>query len=258
MPTSTGQFVWHELMTTDVKASLAFYGKVVGWTAQAMPMSDGQTYYVLEAGGRGMGGMMEISKAQRDAGMRSGWIGYITSPDVDAEVKRVQKAGATVHQPAADIPNVGRFAPVSDPQGAAFILFKPNPPPGGAPPAATGVGSVGWAELHTTDWKAAFAFYSEIFGWQKADAMEMGPLGTYQLFTTGAAPVGGMMNRADLKLPPHWLYYFTVEGVDAAAKRTKDSRGEVLDGPSEVPGGSWILQCRDPQGAAFALVAPKR
>src|SRR5277367_454908 len=111
MPTSRGQFVWHELMTTDVKASLAFYGKLVGWSAQPMPMAGGETYYVLEASGRGLGGMLEISKAQREAGMRSGWIGYISSPDVDADVKRLQKAGATVHQPAAEIPNVGRFAP---------------------------------------------------------------------------------------------------------------------------------------------------
>lgn len=258
MPTSTGQFIWHELMTTDVKAALAFYEKVVGWTARVMPMADGAAYHVLEANGRGMGGMLEVSKAQRDAGMRSGWVGYITSPNVDADVARVKKAGATVHRPAEDIPNVGRFAPVSDPQGAGFILFKPKPPPGDVPPQATGVGSAGWAELYTTDWKAAFAFYSEIFGWQKAEALEMGAMGTYQMFTAGAAPVGGMMNRVDLKLPPHWLYYFTVEGIDAALKRAKDKGGEVLHGPSEVPGGSWIIQCRDPQGAIFALVAPKR
>jgi predicted enzyme related to lactoylglutathione lyase len=202
--------------------------------------------------------MLEISKAQRDAGMRSGWVGYITSPDVDVDVTRLKKAGAQVHRAAQDIPNVGRFAAVSDPQGAGFILFKPNPPAGGAPPQATGVGSTGWAELHTTDWKAAFSFYSEIFGWKKAEALEMGEMGTYQMFTTGAEPVGGMMNRTDLKLPPHWLYYFKVEGVDAALGRTKDKGGEVLHGPTEVPGGSWILQCRDPQGASFALVAPKR
>jgi uncharacterized protein len=255
---TTGHFNWHELMATDVKAALAFYGHVVGWTSRAMPMTDGGAYHILEASGRGMGGMLEVSKSQRDAGIRSGWVGYITSPDVDVDVTRLKKAGANVHRPAEDIPNIGRFAPVSDPQGAAFILFEPKPPLGEVPPQATGVGAVGWAELHTTDWKAAFAFYSEIFGWQKAEALDMGAMGTYQIFTTGAAPVGGMMNRVDLKLPPHWLYYFNVEGIDAALKRVKEKGGEVLHGPSEVPGASWIIQCRDPQGATFALVAPKR
>lgn len=258
MATFMGQFVWHELMTTDVKAALAFYGQVVGWTSRAMPRADGGAYHVLEASGRGMGGMLEISKAQRDEGMGSSWVGYITSRDVDADVTRLKKAGAKVHRPAEDIPNIGRFAPVSDRQGAAFVLFKPMPPAGEAPPQATGVGSVGWAELHTKDWKAAFAFYSEIFGWQKTEAHDMGAMGTYQVFSTGAAPVGGMMNRVEASLPPHWLYYFNVEGIDAALKRVKDHGGALLHGPSEVPGGSWIIQCRDPQRGAFALVSAKR
>jgi predicted enzyme related to lactoylglutathione lyase len=258
MATSKGQFVWHEYTTTDVKAALAFYGHVVGWTSKPLPSEGGGTYHVLEAGGRGMGGMFEISKGQNSAGMAQGWVGYISSPDVDADATRLKKAGGQVHRPPADIPNIGRFAPVSDPQGAGFILFNPKPPPGEPPPQATGLGAVGWDELYATDWKKAFAFYSEMFGWKKGDAMDMGAMGTYQLFTTGAAPVGGMMNRADPAVPPHWLYYFNVEGIDAALKRVKDRRGEVQHGPTEVPGGSWIIQCRDPQGGIFALVAPKR
>jgi len=97
-----------------------------------------------------------------------------------------------------------------------------------------------------------------MFNWQKGDAMDMGPMGTYQLFTTGADAVGGMMNRPDPKVPPHWVFYFTVDGIDAALKRTKENGGAVLNGPTEVPGGSWILQCRDPQGASFALVSQTR
>ena len=86
----------------------------------------------------------------------------------------------------------------------------------------------------------------------------MGGMGTYQVFTAGSAPVGGMMNRVDSRLPPHWLYYFNVEAIDAALKRVKSNGGEVSAEPSEVPGGSWTIRCRDPQGAIFALVAPKR
>ena len=258
MANPSGQFIWQELLTIDGMAALSFYKHVVGWTSQVMTMSDGAPYYVLEAGGRGMGGMLEISKAQRTTGMRSAWVGYISSPDVDKDVARLKNAGGQVHKAAEDIPTVGRFAPVSDPQGAAFILFKPQPPVGGAPPQATGPGALGWAELRTTDWKAAFAFYSGMFDWQKAEALDMGPMGTYQVFSTGEAPVGGMMNRSDATLPPYWLYYFNVEGIDAALLRVKRQDGEVLHGPSEVPGGSWIVQCRDPQGASFALVAPKR
>src|SRR5271169_1716809 len=122
MATSKGQFIWHEFMSTDVKAALAFYGKVVGWTSSAMPMAGGEAYHVLEASGRGMGGMFQISKEQAKGGMGPGWVGYISSPDVDADTTRLKKAGGTVHRPPEDIANVGRFAPVSDPQGAGFIL----------------------------------------------------------------------------------------------------------------------------------------
>jgi predicted enzyme related to lactoylglutathione lyase len=57
---------------------------------------------------------------------------------------------------------------------------------------------------------------------------------------------------------PFWLYYFNVDAIDAAAARAKANGGKILNGPHEVPGGLWIVMCMDPQGAAFAMVAPKR
>jgi uncharacterized protein len=57
---------------------------------------------------------------------------------------------------------------------------------------------------------------------------------------------------------PFWLYYFNVDAIDAAAGRAKDAGGKVLMGPHQVPGGGWIVQCFDPQGAMFAMVANKR
>ena len=95
-------------------------------------------------------------------------------------------------------------------------------------------------------------------GFGQSETMDMGALGAYQMFATGAAPVGCMMNRVDANIPPNWLYYFNVEAIDAALKRVKDKGGALTHGPTEVPGGSWIIQGRDPQGANFALVAPKR
>ena len=57
---------------------------------------------------------------------------------------------------------------------------------------------------------------------------------------------------------PHWLYYINVDAVDAAIARVSEAGGKVINGPMEVPGGSWIVQCLDPQGAMFALLAPRR
>ena len=157
----------------------------------------------------------------------------------------------------ADIPEVGRFSVVADPQGAIFILFKPsgadnNPAPPGTP------GHVGWHELYAADWASALDFYAARFGWTKADAVDMGAMGTYQLFAAGGEPIGGMMNKPDIIPSPVWLFYFNVTEVDAAVGRVNAHGGQVLNGPLQVPGGSWIVQCMDPQGAMFALVARKR
>jgi hypothetical protein len=85
----------------------------------------------------------------------------------------------------------------------------------------------------------------------------MGPMGLYQTFATGGAPVGGMMTKAEAIPSPFWLYYFNVDDIEAARARASQAGGQILFGPQQVPGGSWILHCRDPQGAMFAMVGPK-
>jgi uncharacterized protein len=117
---------------------------------------------------------------------------------------------------------------------------------------------VGWHELHARDGAKAWAFYSGLFGWTKAEALDMGPMGVYQTFGTGGTTGGGMMTKMPDAPAPFWLYYFNVAAIDAAMARVMKGGGKVLMGPHQVPTGQWILQCTDPQGAMFALVAPKR
>ena len=108
---------------------------------------------------------------------------------------------------------------------------------------------MGWHELFAADWEKAFAFYGELFGWQKADA-DIGPTGTYQLFSAERADDRRHVHQTSGSMPvPFWLYYFNVDDIDAAAERVKAGGGEVFEGPLEVPGGSWIVRCIDPQGA---------
>ena len=79
-------------------------------------------------------------------------------------------------------------------------------------------------------------------------------MGTYQMFGRGKGPIGGMMNKPpDMPAPPHWLYYITVDDVDAAIKRVERHGGQLLNGPMDVPGGDRVAACMDPQGGAFAL-----
>lgn len=146
----------------------------------------------------------------------------------------------------------------ADPHGAVFLLFKGNSEAQPEPAAPGAPGHIGWHELHAGDLDSAFAFYAGLFGWTKAEAIDMGPMGVYQTFATGGAPVGGMMTKtADMPVPC-WLYYINVEAIDAAVERVNAGGGKIIMGPHQVPGGSWIVQGFDPQGALFSLVAAKR
>ncbi len=249
-------FVWYELMSTDVTAAKAFYGKAVGWTAQDVPMA-GMPYTLLCAGSAQVGGMMTLPPEARGAGMQPCWVGYVGVPDVDRAVSTLEGLGGKVYRPPADIPTVGRFAVAADGQGAGFNLFAPLAGQS-RPPDSTAAGHIGWRELHTTDWPKAFDFYSAMFGWTRGDAVDMGPMGTYQLFSIHEQPAGGMFNSPAAKPVSHWLYYFIVDDIDTAGKRVGDGGGALTQGPTQVPGGSWIVQARDPQGAVFALVGPRK
>jgi uncharacterized protein len=256
MATSPKPFVWYELMTADMDAAKDFYGAVIGWNAQAWDQP-GARYTIMSAGDRPVAGVMPLPEEARQAGGRPGWLGYIHADDVDAATEGVRQAGGAVHRAPADIPNVGRFSVVADPQGAMFMLFKPSGAEN-APAAPMTPGHVGWHELYTSDWTAAFDFYAGRFGWTKGEALDMGPMGTYQLFAAGAEPIGGMMNKPDQIPSPVWTFYFVVPAADAAAARITGNGGQVLMGPHQVPGGSWIVHGMDPQGAMFAVVAANR
>jgi predicted enzyme related to lactoylglutathione lyase len=173
-------------------------------------------------------------------------------------VERVTQAGGSLHRAAENIPGVGRFAFVHDPQDAHFVLFTPAA--GSRPPSSPGPtpGQVGWRELLASDREAAFAFYANLFGWTKANAVDMGPMGLYQLFAAGGPDIGGIMTKPPAVPHAFWTYYFIVEAIDAATARVTEAGGRIVNGPHEVPGGSWIAQAFDPQGAFFAMVAPTR
>jgi uncharacterized protein len=256
MSTARGKFVWYDLMTSDIKAAESFYRSVIGWDAKDSGMAD-RSYTLLSVGPATVGGLMPIPEAARAQGAGPVWTGYIGVDDVDAYAARVKAAGGAVHRAPEDIPGVGRFAVVADPHGATFNLFKGNSDQEPAPPTPGTPGHIGWHELSAGDGASAFTFYSGLFGWTKAEAMDMGGMGVYQLFATGGAPVGGMMTKMPQTPAPFWLYYFNVDAVEAAMTRVKDSGGQVIHGPMEVPGGSWIAHGLDPQGAIFAMVGPK-
>lgn len=252
----TGRFCWYELYTTDPEGAQAFYTEVSGWGTEAWEGGD-QPYTMWTAAQGPIGGMMELPQEAREAGAPPHWIAYVSTTDVDGTMARAKELGASVGWGPFDLPDVGRVVGLQDPQGAWFALLEPatGAPGHDEPPR---MGEVSWHELATDDWKDAWSFYADLFDWSKDEAMDMGEMGTYQLFGRGAHPVGAMFDRPPQIPVANWLLYVRVPDMDAAVERVKAGGGQILNGPMEVPGGQ-ITQCLDPQGAAFAVhwVAPQ-
>lgn len=246
----------YEHLTKDPQAAIAFYGEVVGWKTQ--PFTEGGGDYIMWVGSQGpLGGVMKLPDEAAKMGAPSHWMAHVQVEDVDATAALTKKLGGKVCKEPTDIPTVGRFAVLADPQGAVISIFRPN-----GPMTLHDVSKEGefcWNELMTSDSGAAFEFYSQTLGWKILDEMDMGPMGTYRIFGVGERRLGGMMTTPKgAPMPPMWLFYTSTGDLDRAIARATGKGAEVLNGPMDVPGGGRIAQLLDQQGAAFALhQAPK-
>jgi predicted enzyme related to lactoylglutathione lyase len=247
--TIAGRFVWHELLTTDPQTAVSFYGDVVGWKTQAW--EGGQ--YTMWVGSQGpLGGTTELPERVRKMGAPPHWTSNVAVHDVDATAAKALELGGRVYVEPSDIPNVGRFAVIADPQGASISVFKPSGPM--SLHDSTKPGEFCWSELATSAHEDAFRFYSSLFGWKRLSDFDMGPMGKYLIYGVGEVRLGGMFTKPkEMQAPPSWIYYAQVADLDAALGRAKAKGAKLLNGPIDVPGGARIAQLTDPQGAFFAL-----
>lgn len=253
--TVLGRPLWYELMTTDMTAAETFYRAVLGWTASPFDGA-GQPYTMFNRSADApVAGVMA-----RPAEVKAPpfWAMYVGVPKIEDAAARIESLGGKAHTGVIEVPDVGRMQLMMDPQGAAFYIYEPASAEQ-PPEAAAEIGEASWHELMTTDAVAAMTFYQQVFGWTPSEAMDMGEMGTYQMFNRPHGMIGGMMNLTPemAQVPPNWQIYFRVPDVHAAAERIKAGGGQILNGPMEVPGGDWIVNAMDPQGAAFGLHATK-
>lgn len=246
-----GRIVWHDLMTPDVQSAVSFYTEAVGWGTEPFEIGSGPPYTMWTAAGTPLGGVMDMPPATAD--MPPHWLAYVNVPNVDETAQQAVALGGSIHKEATDIPDVGRFAVIADPQGATICIYTPKQSDTAAdtPPK---LGEFSWHELSTTDVPAALDFYSKLFGWTAGPTHDMGPLGIYQIFERNGVQLGGMFAAPpDDRTPPNWLGYVRVDSADRAAERVTKAGGKVVNGPMDVPDGGRIAQCMDPQGGMFAV-----
>lgn len=274
MSNPVGSFIWYELMTTDADAASAFYGAVIGWTVSPRDPASPMDYrHIARGDGGSAGGMLALAPDMIAGGARTGWLPYLYVTDVDAAVAAIRADGGGLTMPKMTLP-VGEIALVTDPQGVAFYVMTPVPPPG-QPDAASDVFSVTepqhvrWNELASPDLAGAKAFYAKHFGFEFNNSMPMGPMGDYCFIDHHGIVLGAIMQRQDqapgngesnagsARMPAQWLPYIGVPSAMAAKAAIEANGGTVMQGPHEVPGEQWVVVATDPQGGVFGVVGPK-
>jgi len=258
-----GDFIWYELLTSDLAGAKAFYDTVVGWNIQDRSDFPNDYRMIGRSDGKFAGGAMQINEEMKQGGARPVWLAYIYSPGVDAHAAAIERDGGKVTMAPFDIPGVGRVAMVTDPQGAPFYIMKPIPPEGD-PNAKSDVFStdqpqrVRWNELSTEDQDGAIDFYRRQFGWTQEGSMPMGEMGDYRFIQANGVNVGAIMRKPPQLPVSMWTYYIGVDDIDRAIAAINNGGGKVLNGPHEIPGGEFALNGLDPQGASFGLVGPRK
>jgi|SRR5581483_6432061 len=238
---TAGKVVWHEQHSADPSRAQAFYAELFGWELESFKPGE-MDYPMIHVNGQNHGGFW------KSEGDHAYWLAHVSVEDADATAERARAGGGSILHGPMDMPEVGRFVILADPQGAVISAYQPE----GEGPAASGV--FVWDELMTTDVEGAKQFYGDVFGWTSND-MEMGAVGPYTILRAGETDVAGLMGRPEgVEAPPHWLPYVGVDDVDGAAERAQELGAKLVAGPMDIPGdmGRFAVLL-DPLHAVFGV-----
>ncbi len=245
----TGHFAWRELMATDPGAASAFYSALFGWNPTLQSHPETGEYTLFSLGDRPICGLMA---AYGD--LPPIWFGYASVESVEDATQRAWSAGATILMPSMEIPTIGRFAIIADPEGAHICPFTASPSlsPSMPPPTQTPIaahGTFGWAELRCGALESAAAFYAKAFRWSFNRHEEPGSTPWLEV-QAEPEPVASL--GADQVEHAVWHHYVRVASLEKTLERALKLGASVVEPPTAVPGGVTALLA-DPQGAIFGL-----
>jgi uncharacterized protein len=236
-----GKFTWFELVTNDIDKAKTFYTETLGWKTGSMDMGSFQ-YHTLKFGDVPQAGLVAPQ-----GGAPNHWISYLAVDDVDARAKKATEHGGKVLVPPTDIPGVGRFALVADPQGARFNLFKGTSDEGGST-------RFHWNELWSPNAREVLPFYQEVLGFA-VETMQMST-GDYHVLKNADGGQGGVMTSPMPGVPAMWLPYVAIDDTDAAVERAKRMGGSVKLEPNTIEGIGRLAIVSDSVGAVIGLITP--
>ena len=242
-----GTFSWTDLAVPDPEAAKAWYSGLLGWENEDVPVEGGGVYTMARLDGRAVAAI-----AQGQEGQPPAWNSYVTVDDVDAAAARAGELGGVAMMPPFDVMEAGRMAVLQDPTGAVFSIWQARESIGAE--LVNAHGALCLNQLTTNDPSRAQEFYSALFGW-RIEAVPDGETPYWGIYR-GEQMNGGMMGVPEgAPMPSHWLVYFGIDDIDAAAEQIGSSGGTLMMPKTEVPGPGHIVVAQDPQGAVFALYA---
>jgi predicted enzyme related to lactoylglutathione lyase len=248
---TTGTFSWIDLTTPDQEASKRFYGELLGWSFEDLPVGEGGYYTMAVVDGQHVAAIAPQPDQQRDAGVPALWNSYITVDSADAASDRATSLGGTAHTTAFDVMDAGRMAVLQDPHGAYFMVWEPRQNPGAG--IVNAPGALTWNELTTPDLDASEDFYGGLFGWTTEIAS--GPMEYRVIKTAAGRNNGGMRPPMPPETPPFWLVYLGTADITAAAAKVTELGGKVLAPPMVIEGMGELAVAADSLGGVFALYA---
>jgi predicted enzyme related to lactoylglutathione lyase len=228
---------WHELVAADVERAEVFYAELFHWTLRVWRPGV-HDYAMIHSAGSDHGGFLRQDDVPH-------WLAYVEVPDADAVAARAEELGGRIAGGPVELPGVGRYVVVADPQGAEIAAIAVEEQ--GAPPAGVFV----WDELLTEDPAAAREFYGRLFGWTVAAASA-----SYSYFRATGARIAGLQRKTPESPCSCWLSYLHADDVAAAVERAERLGAVATLPPTEVAGIGGVAVLIDPVGAPFGLLQP--
>jgi predicted enzyme related to lactoylglutathione lyase len=255
--TVAGGPIWIDLMTTDTDAARAFYGELFGWTAETGSEEFGGYFNFLRAGEPVAGGMGYQPGMPAEA-VADRWSVYLRTDDAEKTVAAVVDRGGQVIAPPMPVGDLGAFAVVLDPGGAAIGLWQPGTHAGFAKVGEPGAPS--WFELFTREFAAVLDFYRDAFGWTVQVVSDTDEFRYATLVNAAGEQQAGVMDASSFLpagAPSSWSVYFNVEDADAATAKIAELGGKALREPEDTPYGR-ITEAADTTGATFKIMGPNK
>jgi predicted enzyme related to lactoylglutathione lyase len=248
-----GRVIWHDLLTMDIEGSRRFYGGLLGWEFEELPLSlgFGQTsrYLLIRHKGELIGGMVDVSQVDQKVNS-SQWVVVMSVEDVDAAVTAVGQAGGSIITPPTDLNDRGRIAVVNDSAGALFAMLETRD--GDPPERQPGFGEFMWDEVWTNAIDEAAVFYQSVAPFNPVK-QQLNNVDYKGLAVNDRPRIGVLKNPLqEAGLEPTWVSYIRVANMTVLDK-VPALGGDVLVDAQDRAIGGQVAIIRGPSGAGVAL-----